>query len=89
MTIGFHSYEESNEQTELTKKMETDSQMQSSLTAPEGRNGDGGRGGGNKQNVRKEKGLMDTDNRAVIVGAGGQVVVEEGIGETSSKGKIQ
>ena len=45
--------------------------MLSSLTAPGGRNGDGGRGGGTKQNVRKEKGLMDTDNRVVIVGAGG------------------
>ena len=53
-------YVESNEQTDLTSKTETDSEIESRLTAI------GGRSGG-KAN---RKGLMDIDKSVVIAGAG-------------------
>ena len=52
---------ESNEQTELTSKTETDTQMESRLTA----NG-WGRGYWVEGLSKKEKGLMDMDNSVVI-----------------------
>ena len=57
---------ESNEQTELTRKMGTDSQIESRMT-------DTGVGGGEGVEgwSRKEKGLMDMDNSAVIAGGRG------------------
>ena len=41
-TIWFHSCVKSNEQTELTRAMETESQMESRMTAGVGRLGGGG-----------------------------------------------
>ena len=41
-TVLFHSYVESSKQTELINKIETDSQMESRMTATGGRLGDGG-----------------------------------------------
>ena len=50
---------ESNGQTELTRKMQTDSQMESRMTS--------GRGGCGVEGLsKKEKGLMDMDNSVVI-----------------------
>ena len=51
-------------QTELTRKMGTDSQMESRMTTNVG--GIGGEGWS-----KKEKGLMDMDNSAVIAGERG------------------
>ena len=56
---------ESNKQTELTRKMRTDSLMESRMTAIRGRHQ--GVEGLNK----KEKGLMDMDNSAVTAGGKG------------------
>ena len=52
---------ESNKQTELTSKIETDSQMESRMTAK-------GVGGGYRvvELSEKKKGLMDMDNSVVI-----------------------
>ena len=55
---------ESNEQTELTRKMWTDSEMESKITAS--RDGLGGKG-----IEQKGKGLMDMDNSGVIAGGRG------------------
>ena len=57
-------YVESNEQTELTRKTETDSQIESRMTAKEGA------GQGVEGWSKKGKGL--TDNSVVIAGAGGK-----------------
>ena len=57
---------ESNEQTELTHKIETDSQIESRLTAGQGE----GRVWGLS---KKEKRLMDMDNNVVIAGGGGSI----------------
>ena len=54
---------ESNEQTELTSKTDTDSQMESRMTASGGQGVEG--------LSKKEKGLMDMDNSVVIAAAGG------------------
>ena len=59
----FHSYVWSNEQTELTRKIETDSE--SKMTAKEG-SGQGVEGWS-----KKEKGFMDMDNNVVIAGGRG------------------
>ena len=56
---------ESNEQTELTRKTETESQIDSRMTAI------GGRGYGVEGLSQKEKGLMDMDNSVVIAGVPG------------------
>ena len=69
MNIGFHSYVESNEQTELTSKTERDSEVESGLTALGGRL----RGGGTEP---KGKGFLDMDNSVVI--AGGQEATGNG-----------
>ena len=59
---------ESNEQTELTREMGTDSGMESRLTAS-------GEGGGEKVEgwSKKEKRLMDRDNSVVIAGGAGGI----------------
>ena len=56
---------ESNEHTEITSKIQTDSQMESRLTALGGRL----RSGGLEQ---KKKELVDTDNNVMIVGGAGR-----------------
>ena len=53
---------ESNEQTKLISKIETDSWIESRMTAIEGRRL------GVKGWSKKEKGLMDMGNRVVIAG---------------------
>ena len=55
---------DSNEQTELTSKIETDPLIESRLTAKMGRLGVEGLS-------KKEKGLMDMDNNVVIMEEGG------------------
>ena len=57
-----HSYVESNEQTKLTRKIETDSWMESRMTAV------GGGGLGVERSRKKAKGLMD--NSVVTVQGG-------------------
>ena len=52
---------ESNEQTELTGKIQTDSLIDSRMTAQ-------GKGTGMEGFSKKKKGLMDMDNSVVIVG---------------------
>ena len=68
---------ESNGQTEITSKIETDSQIESRMTAL----GVGGLEGGRIK--QKEKELMDMDNSVLITGRGlegaygGQIVMEK------------
>ena len=56
-----HSYVESNEHTELTSKIQTDSQMESRLTTMVG-------GDWVERLSQKEKELMGMDNHVVITG---------------------
>ena len=56
---------ESSEQTELTSKIETDSQTKTRVTAM------GGRGVGIEGLSKKGKGLLDMDNSVVIAGGRG------------------
>ena len=73
---------ESNEHTELTRKMGTDSEMENRMTAsrgePEGVEG----------LSKKEKGLMDVDNCVVIAGEEGGIRGLNGNGKNSTKKEL-
>ena len=72
---------ESNERIELTSKTETDSRIESRLTAL-------GWGWGVEGSSKNRKGLTDTDNSVVTgrVEGRGQVEVEEGVREINGNG---